>query len=82
MAMNVNEKELAEVSYDVLFKHMRIQAFNPDIFLSPHPQQTSVATQTPLRHLSGHPCSDMEHGQPWEGFGPQRRLVAKHTRYH
>lgn len=49
MAMNVNEKELAEVSYDVLFKHMRIQAFNPGIFLSPHPQQTSVTTQTPLR---------------------------------
>lgn len=55
MDMNVNEEKKnwlrssILVSYDILFKHKRIQAFNPGIFLSPHPQQTSVATQTPLR---------------------------------
>lgn len=57
MDINVNEKNKKKnwlrssilVSYDILFKHMRIQTSNPGIFLSPHPQQTSVATQTPLR---------------------------------
>lgn len=54
MDMNVNGKKnwlraSILVSYNVLFKHTRIQVSNPGIFLSPHPQQTSVATQTPLR---------------------------------